>query len=124
MSEMQGHDFFAGIPQVDVWAAGRKVKLPIFYRDARAHLAIFPAGLRALKRLLPDPRFTPAQFLPGIGAVALASFEYYDTDVGPPTTSLPSMSCSTIRICLPCPATTSCASCCSSTSTPTYTVCP
>lgn len=83
MSEMQGPDFFAGIPQVDVWAAGRKVKLPIFYRDARAHLAIFPAGLRALKRLLPDPRFTPAQFLPGIGAVALASFEYYDTDVGP-----------------------------------------
>jgi len=83
MSEKQGSDFFAGIPQVDVWAAGTKVKLPIFYRDARAHLAIFPASLPAIKRLLPDPRFSPAQFLPGIGAVALASFEYHDTDVGP-----------------------------------------
>lgn len=75
-------DFFAGIVQVDVYAAGQKVKLPIFYRDARAHLAIFPASIFALKRLLPDPRFVPAQILPGIGIIALMSFEYHDTDVG------------------------------------------
>lgn len=78
------HDeFFQGVEQVDVWAAGKKVKLPIFYRDARAHFAIFPASILALKKLLPDPRFTPAQVLPGIGAVGLACFEYHDTDVGP-----------------------------------------
>jgi hypothetical protein len=46
-------------------------------------MAIYPASLLALKRLLPDPRFVPAQLLPGVGAVALASFEYYDTDIGP-----------------------------------------
>ncbi len=76
-------DFFQGVEQVDVWAAGTKVKLPIFYRDARAHVAIFPASILALKKLLPDPRFTPAQMLPGIGGLAIACFEYHDTDVGP-----------------------------------------
>jgi hypothetical protein len=83
MQENMGQDFFAGIKQVDVWAADKKVKLPIFYRKARAHMAIFPASLFAVRKLLPDPRFVPAQMLPGIGAVALASFEYYDTDIGP-----------------------------------------
>ena len=76
-------DFFAGVEQVDVWAAGKKVKLPIFYRDARAYIAVFPASIFALKRLLPDPRFTPAQMFPGVGALGLACFEYHDTDVGP-----------------------------------------
>lgn len=83
MGKSAKDDFFAGINQVDVWSAGQKVKLPIYYRDARAHLAIFPASIFALKRLLPDPRFVPAQILPGIGGIALASFEYHDTDIGP-----------------------------------------
>ena len=83
MANRKEDDFFAGIEQVDVWAAGNKSRLPLFYRDARACIAVFPAGLPALKRLLPDPRFTQAQVLPGIGAVALACFEYRDTDVGP-----------------------------------------
>ena len=83
MKNSNQDDFFAGIEQVDVWAAGKKVKLPIFYRDARAYIAIFPASIFALKKLLPDPRFVPAQVFPGIGAVGLACFEYYDTDVGP-----------------------------------------
>ena len=82
MKEPDRNDFFAGIEQVDVWAAGQKAKLPIFYRDARAYAAVFPASLFALKKLLPDPRFTPAQIFPGVGAVALACFEYHDTDVG------------------------------------------
>lgn len=83
MSRHTGKDFFDGIRQVDVFSAGEKVKLPIFYRDARAHLAIFPASIFALKKILPDPRFVPAQILPGIGGVALASLEYHDTDIGP-----------------------------------------
>ena len=83
MADAQKDDFFAGVEQVDVWAAGQKVKLPIFYRDARAFLAVFPANLLAVKKLLPDPRFTPAQIFPGVGAVGLACFEYHDTDIGP-----------------------------------------
>jgi len=59
------------------------VKLPIFYRDARAFMAVFPANVFELKKLLPDPRFSPAQMFPGVGAIALACFEYHDTDVGP-----------------------------------------
>ncbi len=82
MADAQKDDFFAGVEQVDVWAAGQKVKLPIFYRDARAFLAVFPANLLAVKKLLPDPRFTPAQIFPGVGAVGLACFEYHDTDIG------------------------------------------
>lgn len=74
--------FFSGIDQVDVWAGGRKCKLPIFYRDARAFVAVFPASVMALRSLLPDVRFRPAQIVPGIGAVSLACFEYHDTDVG------------------------------------------
>jgi hypothetical protein len=83
MTNHDADDFFQGVDQVDVWAAGQKVKLPIFYRDARAYLAIFPANVFELKKLLPDPRFSPAQMLPGVGAVGLACFEYYDTDIGP-----------------------------------------
>ena len=83
MKKSNQDDFFAGIEQVDVWAAGNKVKLPIFYRDARAYIALFPASIFALKKLLPDPRFVPAQMVPGIGAIGLACLEYYDTDVGP-----------------------------------------
>jgi hypothetical protein len=44
---------------------------------------MLPARLLALRRLLPDPRFVPAQVLPCIGAVNLTAFEYYDTDINP-----------------------------------------
>lgn len=83
MANSNADNFFEGVDQVDVWAAGQKVKLPIFYRDARAYMAIFPANIFELKKLLPDPRFSPAQMFPGVGAVGLACFEYHDTDVGP-----------------------------------------
>lgn len=83
MTNSGSGDFFAGIDQVDVWAAGQKVKLPIFYREARAFGALFPANVFELKKLLPDPRFSPAQLFPGVGAVALVCFEYRDTDIGP-----------------------------------------
>jgi hypothetical protein len=83
MTNSDAGKFFEGVDQVDVWAAGQKVKLPIFYRDARAYMAVFPANVFELKKLLPDPRFSPAQMFPGVGAVALACFEYHDTDVGP-----------------------------------------
>jgi len=79
---MEG-DFFEGVEQIEAVMAGRKAKTPTFYRDARSFTLIFAAKLLALKRLMPDPRYIPAQILPGIGAVHLTAFEYYDTDIDP-----------------------------------------
>jgi hypothetical protein len=59
------------------------VRLPIFYYDGTAAGAVFPARLKALRRLMPDPRFSPARLAPGVGAVAVTCFEYRDTDIGP-----------------------------------------
>jgi hypothetical protein len=44
---------------------------------------MLPANWLKLRALLPDPRFMPAQILPGVGAIGLTAFEYYDTDIGP-----------------------------------------
>lgn len=77
------HDFFEGVEQLDAIMGSKKVKLPIFYRSARAITAVFPASLPALKKMLPDSRYTPAQLFPGVGAIHLTAFEYYDTDIDP-----------------------------------------
>ncbi len=74
-------NFFSGVEQTDISLEDEIIKLPVFYRKARAFMATFPASIFSLKRLLPDPRFTPAQVFPGMGLVALAAFEYYDTDI-------------------------------------------
>jgi len=76
-------DFFAGVDQLEAEIAGVRGKTPAFYRDARCFTLMLPARLLALRRLLPDPRFVPAQVLPCIGAVNLTAFEYYDTDINP-----------------------------------------
>jgi hypothetical protein len=76
-------DFFAGVDQLEAEIAGVRGKMPVFYRDARCFTLMLPARLLALRRLLPDPRFVPAQVLPGIGTVNLTAFEYYDTDIDP-----------------------------------------
>lgn len=77
------HDFFDGVEQVEATIAGKKAKLPVFYRSARSFTAIFPATFISLRRLLPDSRYAPAQIAPGVGAVHLTAFEYYDTDIEP-----------------------------------------
>ncbi len=76
-------DFFAGVDQVEVQINGGKGKFPVFYRDARMFNIVLPANLLKLKKLLPDSRFTPAQVLPGVGAITLTALEYYDTDIQP-----------------------------------------
>jgi hypothetical protein len=76
-------DFFSGVDQLEAEIAGVRGKTPTFYRDARCFTLLLPARLLALRRLLPDPRFVPAQVFPGIGAVNLTAFEYHDTDIGP-----------------------------------------
>ncbi|MDE3069884.1 MAG: acetoacetate decarboxylase family protein [Acidobacteriota bacterium] len=80
---MRGSPFFDGVPQMDATLSGQAVKLPIFYYDGTAIGAVFPARLAALRRLMPDPRFSPARLAPGVGAVAITCFEYRDTDIGP-----------------------------------------
>lgn len=76
-------DFFAGIEQVELKVDGGTARFPIFYREARTFTVILPANLLKLRRMLPDPRFVPAQAVPGVGAIAITAFEYSDTDIGP-----------------------------------------
>jgi len=76
-------DFFSGIEQVEMKFNGGVGKLPIFYRGVRSFSLMVPASYFALKRLLPDPRFIPAQAAPGVGIITLSAFEYSETDIGP-----------------------------------------
>ncbi|MBU4386435.1 MAG: acetoacetate decarboxylase family protein [Actinobacteria bacterium] len=82
MVELQ-EDFFADIEQVELKVDGGTARFPIFYRVARSFTVILPANVMKLRRMLPDPRFVPAQALPGVGAITLTAFEYNDTDIGP-----------------------------------------
>lgn len=76
-------DFFAGIEQVEMNLESGSIKFPIFYRDARMFNVLLPVNAIKLRRMLPDVRFTPAQVVPGVGAVAITAFEYHDTDIRP-----------------------------------------
>jgi hypothetical protein len=80
---MRGSPFFEGVSQIEAALDGQPVKLPIFYYDGSAISAVFPARLKALRALMPDPRFSPARLAPGVGTVAITCFEYRDTDIGP-----------------------------------------
>lgn len=80
---MRGSPFFDGVAQSEVAIADEAAKVPIFYYDGTAVQAVFAARLKALRRLMPDPRFSPARLAPGLGAVAITCFEYRDTDIGP-----------------------------------------
>lgn len=75
--------FFDGVTQADVAIAGQPEKLPHFCYDGTATSVVLLARLGALRRLMPDPRFSPARLAPGLGAVAITCFEYRDTDDGP-----------------------------------------
>jgi Acetoacetate decarboxylase (ADC) len=76
-------EFFSDVEQVDVNIGDQKGLLPAFYRKARCFSAVFPANLWSIRQALPDRRFVPAQVLPGVAAIQLSAFEYYDTDLGP-----------------------------------------
>jgi Acetoacetate decarboxylase (ADC) len=80
---MRHSPFFDGVTQSDVTIAGQPAKVPIFYYDGTATSAVFAARLKALRALMPDPRFCPARLAPGLGALAITCFEYRDTDIGP-----------------------------------------
>lgn len=76
-------DFFRDIEQVELTLPSGKAKFPVFYYDARSFTLVLPANWLKLKSMLPDPRLQPVQIFPGVGAVALTAFEYYDTDIRP-----------------------------------------
>jgi len=76
-------DFFSGVEQVDFDMGDFKAKLPLFYRKARAFSVVFPAKLWQVRKAIPDRRFVPAQVAPGVAAIQLAAFEYYDLDAPP-----------------------------------------
>ena len=80
---MRGSPFFDGVAQSEVAIAGQAGRGAVFYYDGTAIQAVFVARLGALRRLMPDPRFSPARLAPGLGAVAVTCFEYRDTDIGP-----------------------------------------
>ena len=80
---MRGSAFFEDVRQVDIMIGDRPIKSPTFYYDASYISAVFPARYRGLRELMPDPRYVPARFAPGLGVAAIACLEYRDTDVGP-----------------------------------------
>lgn len=80
---MRNSPFFDAVAQIDLGLGDRRVTLPIFYYDGSVIGAFFPARLRALRALMPDPRMSPARLAPGVGVVGVMCFEYRDTDIGP-----------------------------------------
>jgi len=78
-------DFFAGINQFAYQDEdGYSCKWPIFYREQRGILGVFPARYRALKSLLPkDPSIRPVQVLPGVSLLYITAIESAYTDIEP-----------------------------------------
>ena len=79
---MGSQGLFEGVEQRSLTIGGQHTALPIFYRDAGALIAVFPARMAALREALPSTRFETARLAPGLGAIGLACFEYRDSDVG------------------------------------------
>jgi hypothetical protein len=80
---MRRSPFFDGVAQSEITIAGLATKVPIFYYEGSAISAVFAARLAALRRLMPDPRLSPARLAPGLGALVITCAEYHDTDIGP-----------------------------------------
>lgn len=74
--------FFDGIVQQEVSIAGQIGKVPIFYQEARAISAIFPASIRRLRRILPES-YRPVRIFPGVGLVSVSALEYRECDIRP-----------------------------------------
>lgn len=80
---MRASTYFEGIQQTPIDVDGMEFKVPLFYYDGEQMTGIFPAKLSKLKKMVPDPRFSPARLAPGVGAITITCFEYRDTDIGP-----------------------------------------
>lgn len=80
---MHASGFFEGIHQTPMVIGEYEFKVPLIYRDGEQMTGIFPARLSVLRKMLPDPRISPARLAPGVGAVTVTCFEYRDTDIAP-----------------------------------------
>ncbi len=80
--EAERKRFFEGVKQQEFVIAGKRGKIPIFYYDARAIMAVLPASASRLRRVLPDV-YEPATLFPGVGLVAISAFNYHNTDIEP-----------------------------------------
>ncbi len=80
---MHASGFFEGIRQTKLAIGEHVFMVPALYRDGEQITGIFAAKLGKLRRLMPDPRFSPARLAPGVGAVTVTCFEYRDSDIGP-----------------------------------------
>ncbi len=80
---MRASTYFEGIRQTPIKTGEFEFEVPLFYYDGEQMTGVFPAKLSKLKKMLPDPRFSPARIAPGVGAVTVTCFEYRDTGIGP-----------------------------------------
>lgn len=80
---MRASTFFDGVQQTRIPMDPHVLDVPVFYYDGSAMTGVFPARLAALRRWMPDARFSPARLAPGIGAVTITCFEYRDTGIDP-----------------------------------------
>jgi hypothetical protein len=76
-------EFFDGVEQADFYYGDYKSKTPLFYPRARGFTAVFPANLLRVREIMPDRRFEPAQILPGVAAVQISAFQYYEASIPP-----------------------------------------
>lgn len=74
---------FFDLPQRPIAIRGAPALAPLFYRDVRMMLGLFAAPLDAVRAVLPSARLRPLRPFTGHGVVAVACFEYRDTDIGP-----------------------------------------
>ena len=80
---MREDPFFKDTPRKTLDMDGQPMEFPILYYDLRCITAIFTAGTKALRKLLPHPNFKPIEIWPGRGMLGITAFEYRDTSIGP-----------------------------------------
>ena len=82
-SEMRDMEFFAGVPQRLITAAGYEVTIPTFYFDFAQASVVLATPLERIRELLPSPRLYPLRLTPRSGVTVVVAYQYRDTDIGP-----------------------------------------
>ena len=76
-------DFFKDILKWNVERKGSTEALPFFYYDMLSIAAVYTASTPRVRKLLPHPDLHPIELVPGRCLVAIAGFEYRETDHQP-----------------------------------------
>jgi len=80
---MRDMEFFAGVPQRLITAAGYEVTIPTFYYDYSQASVVLVTPLERIRELLPSPRLYPLRLTPRSGVTVIVAYQYRDTDIGP-----------------------------------------